>query len=448
MELKGRRVLVVGLGQSGLAAIRFLERRGAVLAATDLRSAEELGPVMEELDGLGVELYLGGHPHRAFESAELIVVSPGVPLDQPPIKAARLRGATIIGEMGLAVRYLDAPMVAVTGTNGKSTTAALIADMLVAAGQRVFLGGNIGRPLIEAVDMTPPPETVVIEVSSFQLEAMNRFKPMAAVMLNLTPDHLDRHRDFATYARLKARLWADMDAEDSLILNAAQPLLLELAGETRARVLYFGLETPIGPGAFKAGDEALLITPGSREISVDIRNWSLPGDHNLENLLAALLAARLMGADKPALERALAEFKGLRHRLQYVGAVGGVDYYNDSKATNVVSAAKAVAGFERPVILIAGGLDKGTGFDLLVDAAQGRVKLALLIGQAREVLAKELSRVCPTRLMDTLDEAVAEARRQAVPGDVVLLAPACASFDQFENFAARGEAFIRAVERL
>ena len=449
MELKGREVLVVGLGMSGLAAARFLVREGARVRATDSRTAAEMGDGIRELEEAGVELFLGHNPSGIFTQADLIVVSPGVPLSLPGLAAARDKGIEIVGEMGLAASLIDLPLVAVSGTNGKSTTTALIAHLLEAAGKKVFLGGNIGRPLIDYELSEEEAEIGVIEVSSYQLETMPFFRPKVAVLTNLSPDHLDRHGTYEAYAAAKARLWADLGEDERLILNRDDEASTTLARDCRTSVLTFGLTRAEGPGASPADRARAFLSDGEGgSAEVDISGWKQPGAHNLENLLAALLAAWLMGAEPEGMARALPGFRPLPHRLEWVGTIDGVDYYNDSKATNVISAAKAVAGFERPVILIGGGLDKEAGYGPLALAAQGRVKAAVLIGRAAELMAEALEGVCPVHLAGELNAAFRLCRELARPGDVVLLSPACASFDQFDNFGQRGDLFKGLVREL
>ena len=449
MDFKGRRVLVVGLGLSGLAAARYMVGQGALVRATDNRPAEKLGPEAKELEAKGVELILGEHPEAIFTQAGLIVVSPGVPLSLPGLKAAREAGVEIVGEMGLAASLMDLPLVAVSGTNGKSTTTALIAHLLEAAGKKVFLGGNIGRPLIEYLMMDQPAQVGVVEVSSYQLETMPRFGPKVAVLTNLSPDHLDRHGTFEAYCRAKARLWADMGPEDWLIVNRDDTASTTLARDSRTGVLTFGLTRAEGPGASPLDRvRAFLYNGLGDQAKVDISGWKQPGGHNLENLLAALLAAWLMGAAPKTMAGALASFKALPHRLEWAGAKNGVDYYDDSKATNVISAAKAVAGFDRPVILIAGGLDKGAGYAELARAGRDRIKAAVLIGRAADLIAAELKDVCPVHQAGELKQAFEKCVDLAAPGDVVLLSPACASFDQFKNFNQRGDVFQALVREL
>jgi len=450
MNFRGRRILVVGLGASGLAAALLLAGQGAEVRATDSRPAGELGPRLKELDQAGVELFLSGHPEEIFTSAELIVPSPGVRPDLPGLKAAAAKGVPLVGELALAASLLTIPLVAVSGTNGKSTTTALTAHLLSAGGRKVFLGGNIGRPLSEYFLGGGPADLAVAEVSSFQLETMPwEFKPRVAVLTNLSPDHLDRHGTFQAYAAAKARLWADLGARETLLLNRDDPATPSLARDLQVRIATFGLTPADGPGAsLRARARALLRDHQGREEEVDLSGFRLPGPHNLENLLAALAAAWLMGAEPEAMAESLAGFKALPHRLEWIREAGGVDFYNDSKATNVVSAAKAVAGFDKPVILIAGGLDKGAGYAELVEAARGRVKAAVLIGRAAGLIARELNGVCPVHQAGELERAVTLSRDLARPGEVVLLSPACASYDQFKNFEERGKAFADAVRRL
>lgn len=448
MRIEGKNALIVGLGLSGLAVAPYLLRQGARVAATDHRTREQLGETARRLEEQGVVLHLGGHPGRAFEGVDLIVISPGVPVDLEPVARARRSGTMVIGELGLAALMLETPMVAITGSNGKSTVVSLVAAILSHQGLDVCLAGNIGRPLIGCLDSEPQPDTAVVEVSSFQLETVSVFRPRVAAVLNISPDHLDRHADMSSYFRIKTRIWADLGVEDSIIVPAEDRRLVALAQESQARLHRFGLEPFRGPGVYLSGNRAVITDFGGGRAEVDISGRRLAGRHNTSNILAALLAARLMGADSVASEKAVNAFSGLPHRLQWVAAVNGVDFFNDSKATNVAAAVSSITGFDRAVILIAGGLPKGGDFQPLAGAAAGRLAGAVLIGQAADRLAGVLEGACPILRASDMFEAVREAAGLARPGDVVLLAPACASFDQYQNYATRGEAFVEAVEEL
>lgn len=452
MELKGRRTAVFGLGLSGLSAGRFLVDRGAKVTAVDHQPAGKLAGRIKQLTDLGIEVAVGDQASPALAKADLIVVSPGIPLTQPDLVAARDRGVEIIGEMGLAALHLaeqsDRTLIAVSGTNGKSTTTALIAALLEAAGRKVFLGGNIGRPLIECLIDEPEADYIVAEVSSYQLETMPLFKPKAAVLVNISPDHLDRHGDLETYARIKSRMWADMGPDDLLMINGRDELSVRLARSASARVFRFNSQDRLAAGSTIEESLMHLRDGAGRSEVINLADWKLPGRHNLANLEAAALTAWLLGANRWDIEAGLAAFEALPHRLALAATKAGVDYYNDSKATNVISACAAVTGFDRPVILIAGGLGKGSSYAPLVEAARGRVKAVVLIGQDAPALAKAFSGTTEVIMAETLDRAVTESAALARPGDVVLLAPACASFDQFDNYGARGRAFTELAARL
>jgi len=438
--LAGQRVLVIGLGVSGRSAAAFLSERGAHVTAADERGADALGAL--DLPA-SVETVVGA-PLPDPADFDLVVPSPGVP---PARYAARAR--RIWGDLELAARHLAVPIVAVTGTNGKSTTVRLVEAMLRAAGLRAEAAGNVGRPALELVGL--PLDAAVLEVSSFQLETVESFRPRVAVLLNLAPDHLDRHGDFAAYRDAKARMFARQGPEDAAVLNAADPAVAELAGRTRARVLRFHREGPpaeVGAGCawFDAGSIRLRL--GAELTRVGLDGLTLRGLHNVENVMAALLAMSALGASPAAAARALPGFAGLPHRAELVARRGGVDWVDDSKATNPHAAERTLAGGERPIVWIAGGRDKGLDYDALADVASERVREALLIGEAAPKLAQALRGRVPCFEAGTLDAAVRRAAEIARDGDVVLLAPACSSLDQFTSYEARGRAFRAAVAAL
>ncbi|MBW2313074.1 MAG: UDP-N-acetylmuramoyl-L-alanine--D-glutamate ligase [Deltaproteobacteria bacterium] len=438
--LANQRVLVLGLGVSGRSAAAFCSERGARVTAADERSADALGPLdlpASVATVVGVEL-----PDPA--SFDLVVPSPGVP---PSRYAGRAR--RVWGDVELAARNLAVPIVAVTGTNGKSTTVLLIEAMLRAAGLRAEAAGNVGRPALELVGR--PLDVAVLEVSSFQLEAVDAFRPRVAVVLNLAPDHLDRHGDLAAYRDAKARIFANQEPDDVAVLNGADPAVDTLASRTRARVLRFHRDAPPAePGAgcawFDSG--AICLRLGDELSRVPLDGLSLPGLHNVENVMAALLAVSALGADPARAARALPDFEALPHRAEAIASREGVDWIDDSKATNPHAAGRALEGCDRPVVWIAGGRDKGLDYDSLAEVACDRVREAILIGEAAPKLAQALDRRVPCSDAGSLAEAVARAAHVARDGDVVLLAPACASQDQFENFEDRGRAFREAVAQL
>ncbi len=444
----GRRVLVVGLGRSGVAAARALAPAAAEVVACDEKPADELSKEARELAGAGVELRAGDQTPALLAGVDLLVRSPGVPWEAPLIVAAREKGIEVVGELELAYRLLVTErVVAVTGSNGKSTTTVLLGEIFRRAGEDVVVAGNIGVALTAVGAEIRPTTTVVAEVSSFQLEDAVTFRPRVAVLLNLAPDHLDRHGSPAAYYRTKWRLFENQRPEDYAVLNADE----ESSGnrdELQAAVLLFGRGAAPGPGVWLAGDDVAYDVRVQKGTLLPNRDIRLPGPHNLSNAMAAACAALAMDVSPRAIAEALVEFEGLPHRLEFVGEAGGVRYVNDSKATNVASTLTALATFEGPIILIAGGKSKGGDFGALAAAARGKVRLAVLYGAARDELAAVFEGVVPLERVDTVGGAVARAAASARRGDVVLLSPACTSWDQYRDFEERGDDFKRAVAEL
>jgi UDP-N-acetylmuramoylalanine--D-glutamate ligase len=498
VELSGKRVLVVGLGKSGLAAAHFLKARGARVTVSDARPATliaELSGLLEE----GFMVEAGSHGLLTFRRQDLIVVSPGVPMSTPVLTQVRAMGAHIIGELELGAQFLQGEVIAVTGSNGKTTTTTLIGEILKASGRSTLVGGNIGRPVTAMVDESvelsgdsggsereadPPPaakddnskekgddskekddgtfavkgnSTVwsVLEVSSFQLETVETFKPRIALVLNITPDHLDRHGTFEAYAALKARITEFQTAEDFLVLNGEDKDTQLVAAKTGpegrgAQIYWFSGRRPIKQGAFVHG-ESIFFVPheGAKpEPVMPVAEIPLAGAHNVENVLAAVCAARLAGVESETIREAVRAFKAVEHRLEFVREVGGVKYYNDSKATNVDATMKAVEAFAGGIHLILGGKDKGSDYRVLEALLRERVKTVITIGSAAEKIERQLDGIVKIEGAETLERAVAFAHGAAVAGDTVLLAPACASFDQFENYEQRGRVFKELVQGL
>ncbi len=448
MHLEGKHILIVGLARTGIAAAKFLRRRGALVRATDAAAESGLGPGVGELRGMGVRLDLGGHPDEAFAQAELIVLSPGVPHTLPPLEQARTRGVPVIGEIELASRFIRAPIVAISGTNGKTTVTQLVGRMLEASGRRVFVGGNIGNPLIGCVEATPAAEVVVAEVSSFQLDTIDTFRPTVGVLLNITADHLDRYPDFAAYADAKMRLFENQGPEDIAVLNGSDAVIAARAAALRSRALYYHAPGPEGGCAAAAGGVLTVRLPGRAALAFDLTRFRLRGPHNTENASAATLAALAAGASPAGVQQTLDTFTGLSHRLEPVGTVAGVDYVNDSKATNVDAVARALECFSAPVVLIMGGLDKGGDFHRLAPVVSRRAKSLIVIGAAGDKIRAALGDTVPTLTAEGMGQAVALAAAAAAPGDTVLLAPGCASFDMYTDYRARGEDFRRVVGQL
>jgi len=447
MELKGKKVLVVGLGKSGLAAALFLRRQGAQVTVSDVRSAEALAREIPALIEEGISVEAGGHGLLTFRRQDLIVVSPGVPLETPELVQARNFGRPVIGELELAARFLKGKILAITGSNGKTTTTVLAGEMLKEAGLPTLVAGNIGVPVVGLIDESTAGTWSVIEVSSFQLESTEQFHPQIAVILNITPDHLDRHGTFENYALAKERIFAVQDASDFVVLNADNPRTAEAAARTHAQVFWFSARHSVAQGAWvESGNVVYRPAPDAAiETVLPVAKIPLKGEHNVENVLAAACAARLAGVAPRAIARAIENFKAVEHRLEYVATIDGVAYYNDSKATNVDATEKAVAAFAGGIHLILGGKDKGAPYSPLAPLVRERVRAIYTIGAAAAKIEAELRGVVSIHSCETLAKAVDAAAAAAKPGEVVVLAPACSSYDQFENYEQRGQVFKQLV---
>jgi UDP-N-acetylmuramoylalanine--D-glutamate ligase len=450
LELKNKKVLVVGLGKSGLAAALFLRRRGAQVTVSDVRSAEALAKEIPALIEEGIMVEAGGHGLLTFRRQDLIVVSPGVPLDTPELAQVKSFGLPVIGELELAARFLKGKMLAVTGSNGKTTTTTLLGEILTAAGLPTLVGGNIGVPVVALIDQSTDQTWSVLEVSSFQLESTDEFHPAIAVILNITPDHLDRHGSFENYAAAKERISARQSAEDSLVLNADNPRAAEAANRSAARVYWFSIEHPVPRGAWLEQGSVVYRSAedAATENVMPLRGIPLKGAHNIENVLAAVVAARLAGVPVEAIRSAIESFQAVEHRLEYVATRKGVEFYNDSKATNVDATAKAIAAFSGGIHLILGGKDKNSDYTQLAELLRERVSAVYTIGSAAEKIESHLRGVVSIHSCETLDKAVQVAASAARPREVVLLAPACSSFDQFENYEHRGRVFKQLVKEM
>jgi UDP-N-acetylmuramoylalanine--D-glutamate ligase len=443
MELKGKKVLVVGLGKSGLAAALFLRRQGAQVTVSDIRSAESLAREIPALLDEGIMVEAGGHGLLTFRRQDLIVVSPGVPLDTPELVQVRNFGRPVIGELELAARFLKGKILAITGSNGKTTTTALAGEILKEAGLPTLVAGNIGVPVIGLIDETTENTWSVLEVSSFQLESTEQFRPKIAVILNITPDHLDRHGTFENYALAKEHIFAAQDASDFAVLNADNLRAAEAAAHSHAPVFWFSAKHSVAQGAWaESGNVVYRSAPdAATETILPLDKISLKGEHNVENVLAAVCAARLAGVQPGVIARAVENFRAVEHRLEYVDTINGVEYFNDSKATNVDATEKAIAAFPGCIHLILGGKDKGAPYSPLAALLRERVRAIYTIGAAAAKIESELRGVVPIHSCGTLANAVNAAATAARPGDVVLLAPACSSYDQFENYEQRGREF-------
>jgi len=442
-DFTGKRVTVVGMARSGIAAARVLHSLGARVTITDKKP---LGQLVEQVQALGqgeIKIEAGGHPDRIFVEAELIVLSPGVP-KIPQVLAARRHGVPVISELELGWLLSDAPFIGITGTNGKSTVTTLVGLMLKKAGKKVLVAGNIGNALTETPELLDGQDWIVVELSSFQLEDIDTFRPRVATVLNITQDHLDRYKDITEYGEAKARIFKNQHRDDVLVLNFDDPLVRALASRALSRVVPFSRSEKHETGVYI--ENGRLMVRGETVCGID--EILIKGVHNLENAMAASAAALAAGADQASVAAVLREFPGLEHRLEFVREKDGVTYINDSKGTNVGAVMKSVEGFTRPVILIAGGLDKGSDFSPLAGLFKKRVKLLILIGKAAGTMAGALGGSTETVLAKTLRDAVQLAATRATRGDVVLLSPACASFDMFKDFEDRGRQFKETVKNL
>ncbi len=447
-DVRGKRVLVVGLGRSGHAVALCLRRHGAVVTVTDIRPPAAFSAFLPELLAEKIGLELGSQRAEVFLAHDLVVVSPGVPWDLPQLEATRARGIPILPEIEVAGWYMSGPIVGITGSNGKTTTTTLLGKMLVASGLPTFVGGNIGVPLSSAVDRVTTDSIIVTELSSFQLEAIRDFRPHVAVMLNLSPNHLDRHSSFEAYAQAKRQIFRNQRVDDYAILNADDSWVRGLGPALAARKVFFSRLQQLPCGVFVSNGSVVYRMGHLERVILETRDVRLRGGFNLEDVLGATAAACVLGADFDAVRSAVREFQGVEHRLEYVRGISGVEFYNNSKATSVDATLKSLEAFEQGVHLILGGKDKGAPYVPLRPLLEDRVREVLLIGAAADRIAQELSGAVELIRAGNLESAVLKAFQRARPGDVVLLAPACSSFDQFQDYEHRGRVFKESVERL
>jgi UDP-N-acetylmuramoylalanine--D-glutamate ligase len=447
IDLQGKRVLVVGLARTGVVTSLFSAGYGAIVTATDEKPESELAEVSAKLRAAGVKLEFGASGEATYLQQDLIVLSPGVPAKLPQLELARSRGVPVWSELELAWRFLRGKLIGITGSNGKTTTTSLVAHILKTAGIHTLVGGNIGVPLLALVESSTDSTVTVAEISSFQLEAIAEFRPEIGVLLNLTPDHLDRHASFDEYARAKMRMFENQLDRDAAVLNADDPEVTRRM-PTGPHIFWFSRQKRVASGTFLRDGQIFFRAEGA-EIPLARRDEiQLHGEHNVENVLAACAVAYLGGAEPTGIASGVKTFRGVEHRLEFVAEIGGVAFYNDSKATNVDASLKAIEAFPGPLIMILGGKDKGAPYTPLREPLQQRARLAIVIGAAAEKIASELSGAVPVEHAGTLDRAVQIAADSARAGDTVLLAPACSSFDQFENYEHRGRAFKELVARL
>ena len=448
VELSNKRVLVVGLGKSGVASALFLKARGARVTVSDAKPEDQLRDEIPVLLDHGIAVETGGHGERTFRGQDLIVVSPGVPVDAAPLVQARALGEQVIGEIELAAQFLPGPIAAITGSNGKTTTTTLAGEIITAGGFPTVVGGNIGTPAISLVERAKTETVVVLEVSSFQLETIQTFRPKVAVVLNITPDHLDRHRTFQAYVDAKARIFENQRPDDFAVLNADDATCAELANRTKAQVFWFSRKKEVNAGAYVRDGRVWFRGGNGQQEVMLVSEIPLKGSHNVENVLAGISVGMLMGCKPGQISRAIRDFKAVEHRLEYVATVAGVEYYNDSKATNVDATIKALESFAGNIHLILGGKDKGSDYAVLNELLRNRVKKVYTIGAAAAKIESQVKDATDIVHAETLDNAVKRAAASAKPGDIVLLAPACASFDQFKSYEHRGRVFKQLVNSL
>ena len=447
MELRKKRVLVVGLARTGVATALFCAGHNAVVTATESRAESELGDAPAKLRAAGVILELGGHTEKTFLAQDLIVPSPGVPADDKFLLLAKSKGITVWSEIELAYRFLEGKLIGITGSNGKTTTTTLVHHILVNGAMRAYLAGNVGTPLISEVEKMDAGSVAVAELSSFQLELIEKFRPNIGALLNLTPDHLDRHKTMEAYAAAKARIFENQTELDAAILNADDAASAKYAPK-KPQVFWFSRQKRVAQGACLHGDEIVVMHHGKEDPVMKAAEIPLAGAHNLENVLAAVIIARLAGVDSATIAKAVKSFAGVEHRLEFVAEIRGVRFYNDSKATNVDATLKALDAFPGRILVILGGKDKGSDYTVLQKPLRERAILALLIGAAADMIERQIAGSVAIERAGTLERAVEAASMAARSGDVVLLAPACASFDQFENYEQRGRVFKQLVREL
>lgn len=441
MDLKEKKVAVIGVGQTGLATARFLAHRGARIAVTDAKPMSACGEASAILRELQAELTVAPYTPEVLTGADLVVPSPGIYPNNPILTEALRRGIPVLSELELAWRFLETPLVAITGTNGKTTVTSLIGEILRGAGKKTFVGGNIGDPLIGYVDGPQHADWAVVEVSSFQLQWVETFRPRVALFLNITSDHIDYHGSLDAYREIKERIFARQDASDLAVLNADEETTAALRGRLRSRTELFSSSGAVTSGIFLSGDHLVHRLPAGPEERYPIAMIHLPGRHNCENVMAAILAARACGCTPGEIIRAVDGFRGIAHRIEYAGERNGVLFYDDSKGTNVGAVVRALESFSKPVLLLLGGRDKEGDFQTLAPLIRLGVKELLLFGEAREKINGLIGGIVRTTLAATMQEAIEKAFAAASRGDVVLLSPGCASFDEFKDYKERGNRF-------
>ena len=455
----GKRVLVVGFGLSGVAAAKYMIKQGAKVTVTDQKQRNVLAESLAACEDLKIEYELGKHNPKTFEVAELIIVSPGVPLNIKPLEESRQKGVPVISEVELAAQALKEPLIGITGTNGKTTVTTLIGEMFKADNKAAYVGGNIGKPLLNYVTEGQKADVVVAELSSFQLEMIEKLVPAVAIFTNLEEDHLDRYPDMQSYIAAKKRLLKACDRNSYVILNYDDPTIASFADECQGKLMWFTRHNPMKIGGefaerfcgayYNQAAKQLVVKITGKEEIYDLASFKLFGDHNKENVLAAMLAARIMGVSEKAVQHVINTFRGVAHRLEFVRKKDGVFFFNDSKGTNVMSVKRSLASFsQNPIILIAGGKDKNMDYTPLQDLVRKKCKILILLGEAKEKINRALGDHAETFLVGTFEEAIMLASQKSRAGDIILLSPGCSSFDMFRNFEERGDYFKKLVSQL
>lgn len=448
-ELKDKKIMVIGLAKSGVSLVRFLVAQGAKVTVSDHKSKAELSNALEQIEDLQLEYDLGGHTPKKFIEQDLIILSPGVSPQLKIFDYARHNGVKVTGEFEFANWFIKEPVIAITGTNGKTTTTYLIHKILKESGVDAWIGGNYGTPVIEYLASGKKAAVLVLEVSSFQLELCEKFNPKNVVFTNLAENHLDRYKSMEDYINAKRRIFANTNPTTTSILNADDNAVIELARDPavqRGRIFYFSRKSALEPQIMNIGGivnikDELRVRTGPDIESVSIKDMKARGKHSIENLMAAILAAREHGATREAIQNVINTFKGIPHRLEYVRRVGGVEFFNDSKATNVHSVKRALDAFDENVILIMGGKDTNLSYESLRDMVRKKVKSLILVGEAKERINRDVGDFCETYLIGTFEEAVLIAYQKSRIGDTVLLSPGCSSFDMFDSYVERGNYF-------
>ncbi len=447
MKFTGKKIIVVGMGKTGVATAAFLGGLGATVVVVDEKPQRQWGEAFEQL-AFQSWLTVGSYDVTALDGVDLVVPSPGIPPYNDILAAAQKRNIPIISEIELAYRFIKVPIIAVTGTNGKTTTTTLLGKILAHAGKKVFVGGNIGNPLIEYAASPQADDFVVAEISSFQLQWIKRFRPHAAMLLNITCDHVNYHGSFEEYRRVKASIFEHQQESDLAILNAEDETQEGLAASSRGQVVRFSSRRSLRPGISLQNDAIVYSKPDGTEERYPLSMISLPGLHNVENVMAAVVTARFCGCSSESIIETVSLFRGLPHRIEFTGEKNSVKFYDDSKGTNVDAVVRALQTFSTPVILLLGGRDKDGNFDALQSLLPSKTKQVVLFGEARDSILPQLGNMAPTSKEPTLQAAVEHAYRDALPGDIVLLSPGCASFDEFANYKERGNYFKEVVRNL